>query len=90
MSSLPVFNRVYRLGIQSVILVFRLNFVSYCYSSLLSGLPPPLPPSQSQSAVYTDSMCLGEGGEVLSCVGDHILQSVSDQIQNLQNCYPKQ
>ncbi len=37
------------------------------------------------------------GGEgVLSCVGDHILQgvyhSVSDQIQNLQNCFttPKQ
>jgi hypothetical protein len=33
-----------------------------------------LPPSQSRSTVRTDSVWLGGGGEVLSCVGDHILQ----------------
>ncbi len=46
--------------IQSVMLVFRLRFVNYCPSNLLSGSPPPsLPLSQSQSTVYTDCMWLG-------------------------------
>ncbi len=42
MSSLLVFNRVYRLEIQSVMLVFSTGFVNHCPSNLLSGLPPPL------------------------------------------------
>jgi hypothetical protein len=88
MSSLPVFNRVYRLEIQSVMLVFSTGFVNFCRYICLSGSPPPPLPSPHLPKVK-DSMCLGEGGEVLSCVGDHILQSVSDQNQNLQNCYPK-
>jgi hypothetical protein len=54
---------------------------------LLSDLPPPRP-SQSKRAVYKDSL----GWGVLSCVVVHILQefnkhSVSDKIQNLQNCF---
>ncbi len=34
MSSLLVFNRVYRLDIQSVMLVFSTDFVNYCPSNL--------------------------------------------------------
>ncbi len=41
-SSLLKFNRVYRLEIQSVMLVFSTGFVDYCPSNFLSGyLPPP-------------------------------------------------
>ncbi len=46
MSSLLVFNRVYRLEIQSVMLVFSTGFVKHCLSNLLHGQlspPPPLP-----------------------------------------------
>ncbi len=56
-------------------LVFRLSFVNYCPSNLLSGSsPPPLPPSQSQGTVYTDSVWLAGGAGVLSCAGEHNLQ----------------
>ena len=72
-SSLLAFNRVYRLEIESVMLVFGPRFVNYCASNLLSGSPPPSP-SQSQSTVYTDSVWLWGGWGVLSPVGDHILQ----------------
>jgi hypothetical protein len=73
MSSLLVFKRFYRLESQSC-WYFRPSCVNYCPSNLLSGSPPqPLPPSQSQSTVYTDSVLLGGGGGgVLSFVGDHI------------------
>jgi hypothetical protein len=37
MSSVLVFNRVCRLEIQSVMLVFSTGFVNYCPSNLLSG-----------------------------------------------------
>jgi hypothetical protein len=55
---------------------FRPRFVNYCPPNLLSGSPPPLPPSQSEYSAYTHSEWLRGGGrgEVLSCVGDHILQ----------------
>ena len=86
MSSLLVFIRVYRLEIQSVILVFSTQFFD-----LLSGstLPPTHFPV-SKYSIYRQ--CVAERGcGVLSCVGDHILQgvlhSVSHQIQNLQNCF---
>jgi hypothetical protein len=47
---------------------FLHSFVNYCPSHLLSGsTPPPLPPSQSQSTVYTDSVRLGGGGGVELC-----------------------
>jgi hypothetical protein len=76
MSSLLVFNIVYRLKILSVI-PFRPSFVNYCPSNLLSGSPPPpLPPSKSQSTVYTDSVWLG--GDGVSSVGDHILQELNN------------
>ncbi len=72
-----VFIRVYRLEIQSVMLVFRPSFVNYCHSNLLSVSPPrPLPHSLRQSAVqYTVyRLCVtGRGwGRVLSPVGDQI------------------
>jgi hypothetical protein len=89
MSSLLVFNSVYGLEIQSVILVFSTPLVYYCPSTfpLTSPLPPFL--KYSKRRVYTDIVWPWEG----RWVGvDHILQeftvhSVSDQIQNLQNCY---
>ncbi len=52
MSSFLVFNRVYRLEIQSVMLVgtvFRPSFVDYCPSNLLSCSPPPLFPKSKYS-----------------------------------------
>jgi hypothetical protein len=62
MSSVLVFNRVYRLEIQSVMLLYSLWFTC----------PPP--PSQSQSLVYyTDRVCLerGGGGDVELCWRPH-------------------
>jgi hypothetical protein len=75
MSSLQVFIRVYRLEIQSVVLVFstQLYELQYCLSNLLFSSPPP-----PESTVYNDSVWLGGGGgRVLSCVGDHILQEIN-------------
>ncbi len=50
---------------------------------LLSDLPPPFPKLNVQ---YIQTVCLGRG---LSCTpySAGFLHSVSDQIQNLQNCY---
>jgi hypothetical protein len=74
MSSLLVFHKVYRLEIQSVLLVFSTHsFVNYCPSTLLSGSPPPpLPPSQSKSTASVWLGALGGGVELLWS-GDHIL-----------------
>jgi hypothetical protein len=62
----------------------------YCCSSIFSLTSPP-PTSQTKYTVYTDSVCLwGGGGGGVNCAVDHIRQefySVSDQIQNLQNCF---
>jgi hypothetical protein len=53
MSSLLVLNRVYRLEIQSVMLVFSTGFVIYCPSNLLSGyLPPPHLPCLNEYIVF--------------------------------------
>jgi hypothetical protein len=56
MSSLLVFNRVFRLEIQSVMLVFLTGIVNNCplTFSLVSSLSPPLPlPCVNKYTVYT-------------------------------------
>jgi hypothetical protein len=59
MSSLLVFNRVYRLEIQSVIWVFSTGFVNYCPSNLLSGYLSRLPPLPfvNKYTIYTYTGC---------------------------------
>ncbi len=61
MSSLLVFNRVYRLEIQSIMLVFTTPLVNYCRSNLnLTGSPnrppPPLPFVNKYSSMYLYSV----------------------------------
>jgi hypothetical protein len=64
MSSLLVFNRVYRLEIQSVMLVFSAPLVNYRPSNLLSGSPTPSPPlpcvNKCRECIHT--MCTRGGG----------------------------
>jgi hypothetical protein len=80
MSSLLLFHGVYRLEIQSVMLVFSIQL----FCELLPLYPslwftsPLSPSSRSPSTVNTDSVWLGGGGVgELSCVGDHILQELN-------------
>jgi hypothetical protein len=48
---------------------FQPSFVNFCPSNILCGSPPPpLPPSQSQSTVYTDSVWLRGGAGRGCCV----------------------
>jgi hypothetical protein len=61
MSSSLVFNRVYRLEIQSVMLVYFNPSCELLPIYLLSDLPP-LPPSQSKRTVYRQCVAVGEGG----------------------------
>jgi hypothetical protein len=71
MSFFLVFNRVYRLEIQSVMLVVLTQLCELLPSNLLSGSPlRPLPPSKIKSTVmYIQTVCGWEGvGRVLSCV----------------------
>jgi hypothetical protein len=55
-------NRVYRLKIQSVMLVFSTQLCELLPSNLLSCSPPTPPPSQSQSTLYTDILWFEGGG----------------------------
>ncbi len=96
MSSLLVFDRVYRLenGDTAVILVFSnpaLWTAPLTFSLVHLPLSPPFP--KSKYSIF-DSVWLGEGGRELSCFGDHILQEFNTlfltRFQNLQNCHPKQ
>ncbi len=48
-----VFIRVYRLEINSVLLVFRRSFMNYCTSNLLSGSTLPPPPFPVRISKYT-------------------------------------
>ncbi len=59
-----VFNRVYRLDIQSVMLVFSTQLYELLplKPSFWLTLPTPPPPSLCQSTVYSDSVWLGGGG----------------------------
>jgi hypothetical protein len=86
-----VFNRAYRLEIQSVMLVFStqlcellpLCFVNYCPSNLLSCSPPIPPFSKSKYSIYRQCVA------VLGCVGDHILQEFNtlySDSEHIQNC----
>jgi hypothetical protein len=62
---------------------FRPSFVNYCIAPLAFSLVhlPPFP--NPKCSIYRQCVA-GMGLGVLSCVGDHILHSVADQIQNLQ------
>jgi hypothetical protein len=75
MSSLLVFDIVFRLKIQSVMLVFSTQpcelFIAPLTFSLVH-LPFPTPPPS-----HVQTVCGWEGVGVLSCVGDHILQKVN-------------
>ncbi len=87
MSSLLVFNRIYRqVGIFSSCELLPMYFPS--------DLPHPSPlPKVKVQYIQTVCRCGGGGVGVLSCVVDHILQdyTVSDQIQNLKLLHhPKQ
>jgi hypothetical protein len=87
-----MFNRVYRLEIQSVMLVFSIFFVNCCPSTyLLSDLPHPFPLSQSKRTVHCVAVGGGGGGEgvELYCrpYSAGFQLPFSDKIQNLQNCY---
>ncbi len=68
MSSFLLLNRVYRLEIQSVMLVFSTPLVYSCPSTYSLTSPPPS--SQSKQTVKWEG---GEGLRELSCVVDHIL-----------------
>jgi hypothetical protein len=69
MSSLLVFNRVYRMEIQSVMLVFSTPLVNCCPYNFSLTYPTPSPSSQRKRTVYSDSVCLwgGVGGVELCC-----------------------
>jgi hypothetical protein len=75
-----VFLRVYRLEIQSVMLVFRPSFVNYCPTNHLSGSPPP--PLPCVKIQYLQTICGWEGarggGVVELCWRSHL--------QNLTLC----
>jgi hypothetical protein len=73
MSSLLVFNRVHRLEIQLVMLVFSTDFVKHCHSNLLSyklshPLPPPLP-CVNKYTVYIDIYSVQRGGGKYGVIG---------------------
>jgi hypothetical protein len=66
MSSLLVFNKVYRREIQSVMLVFSTDSANYCPSNLLSGYLYPLPCVNKYTVPYCiyvyGTMCKRGGG----------------------------
>jgi hypothetical protein len=73
MSSLLVFSRVYRLEIQSVMMVFSTQLSSLTFSLVQLPHPSPLPKVYVR---YIQTVCVweGVGRGVLNCVGDHIMQ----------------
>jgi hypothetical protein len=74
--SLLVCNRVYRLEIQSVMLVFSTPLVNCSPSTFSLNFPTP-PPLPKVNAQYIKTVCGCEGWGVLSCVVDYILQEVN-------------
>jgi hypothetical protein len=63
MSSLLVFNRIYRLEIASHVGIFDPS-CELLPLYLLSDLPDPSPPSQSKRSEYTDSVELWGGDDI--------------------------
>jgi hypothetical protein len=92
MSSFLVFDRVYRLENGDAVSHFGIFDPALWTAPLTFSLippPPPFPPSQSQSTVYTDSVWLGGGGRELSCIGDQEFNTLFlIRFQNLKNCQP--
>jgi hypothetical protein len=75
MSTLLVYNRVYRMEIESVMLVFSILLVNCCSSTFSLTSPTPLPlPKVIFKVQYIQTECGCGGWGVLSCVVDHILQ----------------
>ncbi len=74
---------IYRLEIQSIMLVFSTQFVNCCPPNLLSGstlLPPPTF-SVSKYSIYVQTVCGWDGvWGVLSPVGGHILQKFQGSV----------
>ncbi len=97
-----VFNRFYRLEIHSLMVgifdpacellpPWTMELVNCCPSTF-SLTSPPLLPSQTKYTVYTIHTVCGCGGGggcwiVLLQYSAGVLHYVSDQIQNLQNCF---
>ncbi len=84
MSSLLVFNRVYRLEIQSVMLVFFTLFVN--------SRPSPLPCSNEYMGYVFIHCVKGRGGggvgvRVVWRAYTGFIHYLFDQIPNLQNCF---
>jgi hypothetical protein len=82
MSSLLVFNRVYRLEIQSVMLVLFSTHLCVLLTTVYrpSNLPhpSPLPFPKSKYSIYRQYVAGGgEGGGELSCVGNCIMHVVN-------------
>ncbi len=80
----------FRPSLWTVALMDEGTILVYCCLSIFSLTSPLLPPSQTKCTVYTDSVVSEEGGGGVNCSVDHILQefyTVSDQIQNLPNCF---
>ncbi len=95
-----VFIRVYRLEIQSVMLVFSTQLWEKVRGTIVHIVPltfslvhlPHFPPSLCQSTVCADSVGLGEGGGVESCWRPFTIFCRSLKIciwpdSGLQNCY---
>jgi hypothetical protein len=79
MSSLLAFSRVYRLEIQSVMLVFSAPLVNCCPSTFSLTSPNPPPP---QKKVNVHRQCVaGGGGGGVECVVDHILHKFNTLFQ---------
>jgi hypothetical protein len=62
MSFLLVFNRVHRLEIQSVLLVFSTSLVNERPSNLITGSPPPSPLCCAGRGTYVFIQCVMGGG----------------------------
>jgi hypothetical protein len=90
MSSLLVFNRVYRLEIQSVLLVFRPIFVNYCPSTFSQvHLPPPPLPCVNKYRSIQSIQCVTKGGgdRIVWRAYTGVIHCVFDHIPNLENCF---
>ncbi len=74
MLSLLLFNRVYRLEIQSVMLVFSTTLVYCCPPTFSLTFPPPPLPKVNIQYIQTVCGCWGRWWGVLSCVVDLILE----------------